>query len=76
MSITISILGHDKVTVSNELRDLMSNAYSHQGTVVTIPANVVMESCADLSSKTATEILAIRRRERAISAETLSFSFA
>lgn len=76
MNVIFSIKGHEAVVVSQELRDLVSDAYAHQGKGVAIPAEIVKESCADLSSKTTDEILAIRRRERTVSSQTLSFSFA
>lgn len=76
MSIIYSLKGHEAVAVSKELRDLVSSAYAQQGKVVPIPAEIVKKSCAELSSKTTDEILAIRRRERAVSSQTLSFSFA
>lgn len=75
MSFIISLQGHDAVAISEEVRQLVSTAYQ-QGRIVTIPADIVEKSCADLSSQTSDEILAIRRRERAVSAQTLSFSFA
>lgn len=68
--------GHEAVTVSNELLELLSAAYQQQGRIVEIPRAVVEGSCFDLSSETSNEINAIRRRERTASTQTLSFSFA
>jgi hypothetical protein len=77
MSIILSLQqGHEAVVVSEELRELVSRAYAHQGKMVEVPAEIVKQSIAELSSKTTDEILAIRRRERAVSSQTLSFSFA
>lgn len=76
MSVILSLQGHGAVTVSKELLALVSSAYARQGQVVEVPADVVRESCAELSSKATEEILAIRRHERAVSAQTLAFSFA
>ncbi len=76
MNVIFSIKGHEAGAVSKELRDLVSNAYAQQGKGVAIPAEIVKDSCADLSLKTTDEILAIRRRERTVSSETLSYSFA
>lgn len=76
MSFVLSIKEHEAVAVSKEMRDLVSSAYAQQGRVVVVPAEIMKDSCADLSSKTANEIQAIRRRERAVSSQTLSFSFA
>ncbi len=77
MSIVFSLQqGQEAMAVSKELRELVSSAYAQQGKVVAVPAEIVEKSCADLSSKTTDEILAIRRRERAVSSQTLSFSFA
>jgi len=75
MNIIISLQGHEALAVSDEMRQLVATAY-HKGTVVAIPASVIEKSCADLSSETSDDIQAIRRRERAVSSETLSFSFA
>lgn len=68
--------GYDASTVSEELLEVVSNAYAHQGTVVEIPSTVIENSRFDLSSETTDEIMAIRRRERTVSTQTLSFSFA
>lgn len=76
MSIIFYTQGLEAVAVSQELRDLASDAYKQQGTVVEIPAAYVKQSCLELSTKTTDEIVAIRKRERAVSSETLSFSFA
>lgn len=76
MSIALSIQEFEAVAASKELRDLVSSAYAQQGKVVVIPAEIVKNSCADLSTKTASEIQSIRRRERTVSSQTLSFSFA
>jgi len=76
MSVIFSLQEHEAIAVSAELSELVSNAYRHQGTVVQIPAEVVKKSYSDLSSKTTDEINAIRRRERTVSTQTLSFSFA
>ncbi len=77
MNIVFSLQqGHDVMVVSEELRKVVSEAYKHQGAGVKIPAEIVKNSCAELSYRTTDEILAIRRRERAVSPQTLSFSFA
>ncbi len=76
MSVILSLQGLEAVTVSEELLALVSSAYARQGQVVEVPAEVVKDSCAELSSKATDEILAIRRHERAVSSQTLSFSFA
>ena len=76
MSIILSIQGYEAAAVSEELRELVSNAYTHQGTVIAIPEEILRESCFDALSTTSDEINAIRRRERTVSTQTLSFSFA
>ena len=68
--------GYEASAVSDELFQLISDAYVKQGTAVEIPSAALQGSCFDLSSETSEEINTIRRRERTVSTETLSFSFA
>lgn len=75
MSIIFSIQRHE-ATAPLELRQLVSSAYAKKGTAVHIPQEALKNTCSDLPSKTTDEILAIRRRERAVSSQTLAFSFA
>lgn len=75
MSVTFSFEDRDFGAASEAMRRIVSSAYAQKGKSVQIPSDVVKDSCGDLSAKTADEILAIRRQERAVSSKTLAFSF-
>jgi hypothetical protein len=75
MSGIFSFQDRDIVAASEAMRRVASSAYAQKGKSVQIPSDVVKDFCGDLSAKTADEILAIRRHERAISPKTLAFSF-
>ena len=75
MSVIFSFQDRDLGTVSEAMRRVVSSAYAQKGTSVQIPIEVVRDSFGELSAKTADEILAIRRQERAVSSKTLAFSF-
>jgi hypothetical protein len=64
------------VAVSDELMQLVTRAFEVHGQSVEIPAAVVRDACGDLSSKTTDQILEIRKRERAVSNQTLGLRFA
>ena len=68
--------GLEAVAVSEELLQLLNSAYEHQGQPVDIPRAVVDNSGVSASAQTAGEINAIRRSERTVSTQTLSFCFA
>lgn len=76
MSTVLSIKVREVTSMSEELQELLANAYNQQGHLVEIPEAMVEGVHAGLSLEVADEILAIRRRERAVSAQTLAFSFA
>lgn len=68
--------GDKSVAVSNELTQLVTQAFEKHGRTVEIPAAVAKNACGDLSSKTTEEILEIRKRERTVSSQTLGLRFA
>lgn len=75
MSGFFSFQDQDLGAASEAVRRVASSAYKQKGTSVVIPAEVLRDTSGSLSAKTAGEILAIRRHERAVSPKTLAFSF-